>query len=103
MKEGKQSCVIDDHCGDSSGCCMNRQCVESKQCFNVYALPLIIGISVGIGLFLIIFSIIYIYTEMKKPKSVFREEATAEDRLIKREFPKAKPEVEEELDVNQVN
>ena len=47
-----------------------------------------LGISCGIAVFVIIFGVIYVYTECKKPKSVFREEATAEDRLLKREFPK---------------
>lgn len=53
-------------------------------------MPLIIGIAGGIGVFLVMFGTIYIYTECRKPKSIFREEATAEDILIKREFPKPK-------------
>eukprot|EP00347_Sterkiella_histriomuscorum_P008872 403343422 len=90
QQESIQSCVIDDQCNSSDfdKCCLNRKCVESKECFRVYTLPIVIGVSGGVSVFLIIFGVIYLYLEMKKQKSVFTDEATAEDRLIKREFPK---------------
>eukprot|EP00347_Sterkiella_histriomuscorum_P006740 403351614 len=90
QQESIQTCVIDDQCNssDSDKCCLNRKCVESKECFRVYTLPIVIGVSGGVAAFLLIFGVIYLYLETKKQKSVFTDEATAEDRLIKREFPK---------------
>ena len=51
-------------------------------------MPLILGIPIGFVSFLLIFGAIYIITECKKPRSIFREEAIAEDRILKSHFPK---------------
>ncbi|CDW75553.1 UNKNOWN [Stylonychia lemnae] len=88
QKEQVQSCVIDDQCSGEKGCCINKKCVENSECFRVYTLPLLIGFSGGVIIFLIIFGVIYIHTEMKKPKNIFRQEAEAEDKLIKKQFPR---------------
>jgi len=53
----------------------------------VYALPLILGVSIGSVTFVIIFVVIFIWTEMKRKKSVFKEDLIAEDKLLKEEFP----------------
>ena len=56
-------------------------------------LPIIVGVAVGFGSFILIYGSVYIITEYRKPKNIFQEEATAEDRLIKKEFPRPKEDL----------
>jgi hypothetical protein len=57
---------------------------------------LIIGIPGGILIFSLIFLPIYIITEIRKPKGIFKQEAQAEDKHLIKEFPKEKKEETEE-------
>lgn len=94
----KSTCSIDSQCTESQ-CCLGSQCVASSECFDLYTLPVILGIVLGISLFLLMFASLYIYTEYKKGAEgkfgLFRQEVLAEDKLITEQFPN--PKTREEI------
>jgi len=84
--EEPSTCVIGEQC--STGCCLNRVCVEYSECFQIYALPLILGVIGGAAVFLVIFVTIYVRGELKKKrKNLFKREKMEEDKLLRSEFP----------------
>ena len=89
----RSTCSIDSHC-PTTNCCLGSQCVAYQECFNLYTLPVILGLVLGVSLFLLMFASVYIYTEYKKGADgkfgLFRQEVLAEDKLITDQFPHAK-------------
>jgi len=74
---------------------LDSMCVASSDCFNLYTLPLILGVTLGLGLFLALFACLYLRAELNGRLGLFKQEVLAEDKLIREEFPL--PKTREEM------